>query len=238
MRSASGSATIRLDRDAARLRLREEPQGAADLRGGARLSRLLGARSRHRHRLGADRQRRAGRHAASRRSQPRGTVIGRTRIVEVIDKGAGKGALVYTERKVTDKASGELIATVTQTTFCRADGGFGGPPRESAAGAPDPGARARSRLRSDDAAGDGADLSAERRPQSAARRSRRSPRPRAIARPILHGLGTFGVVGHALLKSVCGYDPDRAGRDAPGGSRRRCSRARPSAPKSGATATW
>ena len=28
-------------------------------------------------------------------------------------------------------------------------------------------------------------------------------------RPILHGLGTFGVVGHALLKSVCGYDPTR-----------------------------
>ena len=32
---------------------------------------------------------------------------------------------------ITDKASGELVATVTQTTFCRADGGFGGPPRES-----------------------------------------------------------------------------------------------------------
>ena len=28
-------------------------------------------------------------------------------------------------------------------------------------------------------------------------------------RPILHGLGTFGIVGHALLKSVCGYDPVR-----------------------------
>jgi acyl dehydratase len=26
-------------------------------------------------------------------------------------------------------------------------------------------------------------------------------------RPILHGLGTFGVAGHALLRSVCGYDP-------------------------------
>ena len=35
----------------------------------------------------------------------------------MIDKGAGKGALIYTERKITDKASGELIATVTQTTF-------------------------------------------------------------------------------------------------------------------------
>jgi len=62
--------------------------------------------------------------------KPRGTVVGRTRIVDVIDKGTGKGAVVYTERKITDKTSGELIATVTQTTFCRADGGFGGPPRE------------------------------------------------------------------------------------------------------------
>ena len=58
-----------------------------------------------------------------------GTVVGRMRIVEIIDKGAGKGALILTERKVTDKKSGELIATVTQTTFCRADGGFGGPQR-------------------------------------------------------------------------------------------------------------
>ena len=28
-------------------------------------------------------------------------------------------------------------------------------------------------------------------------------------RPILHGLATFGVAGHALLKAVCGYDPAR-----------------------------
>jgi hypothetical protein len=63
--------------------------------------------------------------------KPRGTVVGKTRIVDVIDKGAGKGAVVYTERKITDKANGELIATVTQATFCRADGGFGGPARES-----------------------------------------------------------------------------------------------------------
>ena len=55
-------------------------------------------------------------------------------------------------------------------------------------------------------------------------------------RPILHGLGTFGVVGHALLKSVCGYDPDARDRRSPGASPRRCFRARPSAPRSGATA--
>jgi acyl dehydratase len=28
-------------------------------------------------------------------------------------------------------------------------------------------------------------------------------------RPILHGLATFGVAGHAILKTMCGYDPSR-----------------------------
>ena len=28
-------------------------------------------------------------------------------------------------------------------------------------------------------------------------------------RPILHGLGNFGVAGHAILRTVCGYDPSR-----------------------------
>ena len=58
---------------------------------------------------------------------PQGTVVGKTRILDVIDKGEGKGALVYSERKITDKQSGELLATLTQTTFCRGDGGFDGP---------------------------------------------------------------------------------------------------------------
>src|SRR6202163_2764475 len=67
---------------------------------------------------------------------PRGTAVGRTRVTEIIDKGAGKGAHVYSERTLIDGASGEKIATVTHTTVCRGDGGFGGPPR--AAPAPHP----------------------------------------------------------------------------------------------------
>ena len=58
---------------------------------------------------------------------PQGTVIGRTRILDVVDKGEGKGALIYSEREISDKASGRRLATLTQTTFCRGDGGFGGP---------------------------------------------------------------------------------------------------------------
>jgi acyl dehydratase len=30
--------------------------------------------------------------------------------------------------------------------------------------------------------------------------------------PILHGLCTFGVVCHALLRALCGYDPARFGQ--------------------------
>jgi acyl dehydratase len=140
--------------------------------------------------------------------KPSGTVVGKTRIVEVIDKGAGKGAVVYTERKITDKASGELVATVTQTTFCRADGGFGGPPRESPPVHPIP-------ERKPDLV---CDLGTRPEQATIYRLSGdRNPlhidpdmaKTAGFPKPILHGLGTFGVVGHALLKSVCDYDPAR-----------------------------
>ncbi len=138
----------------------------------------------------------------------RGTVIGRTRVVEVIDKGAGKGALVLTERKVSDKASGELIATVTQTVFCRGDGGFGGPPRESPAPYPLP-------ARPPDAVCDLGTrteaaliyrLSGDRNPLHA---DPAVAKAAGFASPILHGLATFGVAGHAVVKTMCGYDPAR-----------------------------
>jgi acyl dehydratase len=138
----------------------------------------------------------------------KGAVIGKTRIVEVIDKGEGKGALVYSERKVTDKATGDLVATLKQTTFCRADGGFGGPAREAPPvhaipdRAPDlvcdlptrPEMALVYRL-----SGDINPLHAEPAFAKAA----------GFPRPILHGLATFGVAGHAILKSVCGYNTAR-----------------------------
>lgn len=141
--------------------------------------------------------------------QTGGTLIGQTRILEVIDKGAGKGALIFSERQVTDKATGELVATISQTAFCRGDGGFGGPPRPTPTPthpiptrAPDftcdlrtrPEAALIYRL-----SGDYNPLHAEPAFAKAA----------GFERPILHGLGTFGVSGHALLKTLCGYDPNR-----------------------------
>ncbi len=60
---------------------------------------------------------------------PRGHVVGKTRVTGIVDKGAGKGALVYTERSIVDASTLDRIASVRQTTFCRGDGGFGGPSR-------------------------------------------------------------------------------------------------------------
>lgn len=137
-----------------------------------------------------------------------GTVIGRTRVIEVIDKGEGKGALVFSERKIVDKASGKLLATLTQTTFCRGDGGFGGPPREAPPQHPVP-----DRV---------PDLICElpTRPEAALlyrlsgdlnplHADPEAAKKAGFPRPILHGLATFGIAGHAILKTQCGYDPAR-----------------------------
>jgi len=138
----------------------------------------------------------------------RGTVVGRTRVTEIIDKGAGKGALVYSQRALLDRDSGERIATVTQTTFCRGDGGFGGPAREAPTPHPVP---ART-----------PDLVCDRptRPEAALiYRLSGDPNPLhaepAVAqaagfpRPILHGLASFGIACHGILKCLCDHDPGR-----------------------------
>ena len=139
---------------------------------------------------------------------PQATVIGRTRIVDVVDKGADKGALIYSEREISEQATGRRLATLTQTTFCRADGGFGGPRRAT----PPPHALPE---RAPDAICD-----LPTRPEMAlVYRLSGDVNPLHVdpdfakaagfPRPILHGLATFGIAGHALLKSVCGYDSSR-----------------------------
>jgi N-terminal half of MaoC dehydratase len=56
-----------------------------------------------------------------------GDVIGRTRITGLIDKGPGRGALMYSQKDILTAETGELLATTRSTTFLRGDGGFGGP---------------------------------------------------------------------------------------------------------------
>ncbi|WP_028079107.1 MaoC/PaaZ C-terminal domain-containing protein [Solimonas soli] len=139
---------------------------------------------------------------------PQASVTGRSRIVDIIDKGPGKGALVYYERRIFDAASGEPLCTSTQTLFCRGDGGIGGPAK---AAAPPPAMPARAPDLVCDIATDprmalqyrlNGDMNPLHADPAVARKA-------GFERPILHGLATYGVAGHALLQAVCGYDASR-----------------------------
>ena len=139
---------------------------------------------------------------------PSGTVRGRTRVTRVVDKGPDKGALVFTERRILDDASGEPIATLQSTSFCRADGGFSGktesvdPPHALPDRQPDATEDLPTLLQSALIYR----LNADYNPLHA------DPALAAAAgypRPILHGLCTFGLAAHAVLKSICQYDVRR-----------------------------
>ncbi|MGK7870071.1 MaoC/PaaZ C-terminal domain-containing protein [Falsiroseomonas sp. E2-1-a20] len=140
-----------------------------------------------------------------------GQIIGRSRVTGLVDRGAGKGALLTTERDILDAGSGRLLATVGGTTFLRGDGGFGGPDGPIRRLAAEPGSAPAVTLdlptRPEMALlyrlnGDHNPLHSD--PALAAKAG--------FPRPILHGLGTFGVVGRALLALVCDGNPEKFGR--------------------------
>lgn len=135
----------------------------------------------------------------------KGTLEGRTRITGIVDKGADKGALIYSEREMTDKATGEKIATIVSTSFARGDGGFGGsddpvrPVHKMPEGEPDSfydfktpeGAALVYRL-----SGDFNPLHAD---PAVAQQA-------GFERPILHGLCTLGVASWSITEALAEGD--------------------------------
>jgi acyl dehydratase len=139
---------------------------------------------------------------------PSGTVIGRGRIVDLLDKGKDKGAVLYAERQIIDKASGALIAAVISAAMLRGDGGFGGKtgPRPAPHPIPErpPATRVDIKTHRNSAliyrlSGDWNPLHADPKVAAAG----------GFKTPILHGLCTYGVAGRAVLKAYCGGDPAR-----------------------------
>ncbi|MGI3211136.1 MaoC/PaaZ C-terminal domain-containing protein [Roseovarius tibetensis] len=138
------------------------------------------------------------------------TVTGKTRVTGLVDKGTGRGALLYHEKTLHDTRTGLHLATCRGTTFLRGDGGFGGPtgPTKTAHTLPD---RAPDHV-----------IDTPTRPEQALLyRWNADPNPlhldprvaerAGFDRPILHGLCTFGIAARALLATLCGYDAARFG---------------------------
>lgn len=135
-------------------------------------------------------------------------VVATTRVTDIVDKGEGKGALLQSERTVTNVDTGEALATLRSTTFARGDGGCGGttdqapkphtlPDRDPDLTCDLPTALNAALIYR---------LSGDPNPLHA---SPPVAKAAGFERPILHGLCTWGVAGHALLKSCCDYDPTR-----------------------------
>lgn len=135
------------------------------------------------------------------------SVLCRTRIAEVWDLGADKGALLVIEKHLTDRDTGRDLATTRMGALCRADGGFGGPPpplRPRAETPPAPEHVQDWRCPVAHAAlyrlqGDLNPLHIDPALATAA----------GFPRPILHGLASFGAAQRAAIGGLLDDDPVR-----------------------------
>jgi acyl dehydratase len=136
------------------------------------------------------------------------SVVSHTRITDLLDKGPGKGAIMLFETEIRDRTTGAPLATNQYTSFARGDGGFGGPSGSGPAPHPIP-------SRPPDTTFEQTTLPTQalfyrlcgdRNPLHAdpayAKRG-------GFARPILHGLCTFGHACAAVVRACCDYDPAR-----------------------------
>jgi acyl dehydratase len=134
-----------------------------------------------------------------------GTLRTSAMVTGIYDKGSG--ALIQTENKAVDAATGEPMVTTRSGTFIRGEGGFGGDRGSSEPWLlPDraPDHKVTQQTRPEQAllyrlSGDRNPLHAD--PAFAARGG--------FSRPILHGLCTYGFTGRVLLHELCGSDPAR-----------------------------
>ena len=136
-------------------------------------------------------------------------VEGRARITGKVTaiQDKGSGALVSMESVAVDAASGEPLATTTSSVFIRGEGGFGG----------ERGASVPSRI--PERAPDFERVVATRADQALLYRLSGDRNPLhsdpafasrgGFARPILHGMCTYGITGRILLNQFCGGDPAR-----------------------------
>lgn len=135
-------------------------------------------------------------------------LVADTRLTRIVDKGEGRGAIVYHQTVARIAGDSDPLFTVGGSLFARGDGGFGGSPDVAPAphAMPD---RAPDRVHVSETRLDQAllyRLTGDRNPLHA------DP---AVAKragfpvPILHGLCTYAVACRAVLAEACDYDPAR-----------------------------
>lgn len=137
-----------------------------------------------------------------------GTIRRKTRIDRIVDRGAGRGALIGTIDEIWDAADGRLLTVLESTILCRDEGGLGGthdgipaaqpmPDRPPDGNIPLPSSPQQALIYR---------LSGDRNPLHS---DPAFARGAGFARPILHGLASYGMAGMALLCALADGDPAR-----------------------------
>lgn len=145
------------------------------------------------------------------------TVEAKNSLTECIDRGARVGAVIVSERTVSNVETGEDICTLITTILARGNGGFSDDRADKNGKA-----RLAKKAPKDQIPDREPDyvcdlptlpqqaliyrLSGDFNPLHA---SPTAAQDAGFDKPLLHGLCTMGVVTHALLKTCCDYDPDR-----------------------------
>jgi acyl dehydratase len=133
-------------------------------------------------------------------------IVGQMKVLSVEDKGADKGALVFTENRLTSKRTGEAIATIVRSSFCRGDGGCGSAGPGSEQDKPVPQRKPDESIDSKTERWQAllyrlnGDFNPLHSSPSVAKKA-------GFERPILHGLCTYGIACRALLALCCNNNP-------------------------------
>ncbi|MFA5938949.1 MAG: MaoC/PaaZ C-terminal domain-containing protein [Sinimarinibacterium sp.] len=144
-----------------------------------------------------------------------GTVVARNHVLSITDKGEGKGAVAVVRRDIRLKGQEQLLARATQVIFLRGDGGYsrqgGGsdPGPEPLAPVPETAPDAEVALGTIAQQALVYRLSGDYNPLHS---DPEFARAAGYSRPILHGLSTFGMAAHAVIRQYCGYDATRIRR--------------------------
>lgn len=140
--------------------------------------------------------------------EPGKTYTSRYKITDVLDKGTGRGTLLFMRKELREKGSETVVSTVHSTLFLRGDGGSGGTTNEAPLPHPLP----------DHAPDESVALTTLSRAALIYRLSgdynpiHADPalaRKAGFERPVLHGLCTLGVATRAILQSCCDDHPER-----------------------------
>jgi acyl dehydratase len=137
-----------------------------------------------------------------------GDFVGDNKVEAIWDKGAEKGTVVRTVRRLVDGA-GRPIATVNNTSVLRGNGGFGGSSEGQPAPQPMPVGRDPDETVMIPTAPNQALLYRLSGDYNSLHIDPVIAKAAGFPAPILHGLCTFGIAGRALLRAIAPHEPAR-----------------------------